>query len=130
MKVTPSAQGGVVSEPLYWRMSDEEILASTSVKSMPPGIAVFVPGVLMAEMLEESDLMIEEDSPVETWNMRATTASLVGSAEDVLMGLSRRMISNVLTDTLVHHVDLERVVFAVDVVLRWCMHVKLDELEI
>lgn len=35
-----------------------------------------------------------------------------------------------LTDALVHHVDFERVVFAIDVVLRRSVHVKLDELEL
>jgi hypothetical protein len=35
-----------------------------------------------------------------------------------------------LTDALVDHVDLERVVLSVDVVLRWGVHVELDELEV
>lgn len=47
----------------------------TSAKSMPAGMAVLVPGVEMAEMEDDRDLMMDEDSPAETWNMSATTAS-------------------------------------------------------
>lgn len=80
MKVTPSAQGGVVSEPVYCSTSEEAICDSTSLKSMPPGMAILVPGVLMAEMEDESDEMMELEAPALTWNMSATTASWVESA--------------------------------------------------
>lgn len=70
----------MVSEPVYWRMSDDSILASTSLKSMPPAIAVFVPGVAILDTEEERERIMELDSPAETWNISATTASWVGSA--------------------------------------------------
>lgn len=84
-KVTPSEHGGVVSEPVYWRMSDDSILASTSLKSMPPAIAVLVPGVAILDTEEERDRIIELDSPAETWNISATTASWVGSATRTML---------------------------------------------
>jgi hypothetical protein len=65
---------------VYWRISEVLILESTSVKSMPEGMATFVPGVRMVSTDEARDFMIEEDSPAETWNIRARTAIWVGSA--------------------------------------------------
>jgi hypothetical protein len=85
MKVTPSAQGGVVREPEYWSTSEDATLARTSVKSIPAGMAVLVPGVLMADMLDDKDFIMDEDSPAETWNIRATTAIWVGSARVVVL---------------------------------------------
>jgi hypothetical protein len=48
-------------------------------------MAVLVPGVLMADMLDDKDFIIDEDSPAETWNIRATTAIWVGSARVVVL---------------------------------------------
>jgi hypothetical protein len=71
-----------VSDPLYCRMSEEAILAVTSEKSIPAGIATFVPGDRMAEKEDERDFIIDEDELLETWNRRDMTASWVASAGD------------------------------------------------
>lgn len=66
MKVTPSVQGGVVSEPTYCRTEEEAILEMTSVKSTPVGIAILSPGVAIERTWGESDRIREFDGPIDT----------------------------------------------------------------
>lgn len=65
-KVTPSAQGGVVSEPEYCRMSEVWILDSTLLKSRPSSMVVLVPGLAIASRLEERPAMMGSLSEAET----------------------------------------------------------------
>lgn len=79
-KVTPSAQGGVVREPLYVWMSDVLRTETTSVKSIPSEMSVLVPGVVIAEREDDSDWIMEAESLAETSNMSAMTASWLSSS--------------------------------------------------
>src|SRR5690242_1929765 len=74
-KVTPSAQGGVVSEPEYCRMFEEAILACTPRKSRPRAMVALLPGVAFLLRLELRPAMMASLFDEDTSNIRAMTAS-------------------------------------------------------
>lgn len=79
----PSAQGGVVREPVYEDMLCALMAATKGAKSMGP-VSVIVPGVSISAILEVASVRREVVWPVsESWKWVAMTA--MEPSEDMLV---------------------------------------------
>lgn len=71
---SPSAQGGVVREPVYWDRAWALIAATNGAKSSAP-VSVIVPGLVMLAMLAVACVRRDVVSPAsESWKCVAITA--------------------------------------------------------
>lgn len=122
--VTPSEQGGVVKEPAYTKLFNDEFVSAviTGVRSISP-IVMFVPRTVTFGRPATIESINGSPSPMVSWNTTARTR--IEDELSIIISFLFRKDTSILVDD----VHLHRKIFIVEAMFGGSVKVKLNQVE-